>query len=130
MLAYYHNSYLNKSTIFVFMFPVFPGILLVGTGGLITASSSGNVRLWSVKGVEQMREPGHAGRAPAGRGLVMEDEMTLDGVVTAARFDENLEMVGVLFVCKCADSCFGKHYEHDYACVHTPVSTCTCISVS
>ncbi|XP_025111591.1 WD repeat-containing protein 90-like isoform X3 [Pomacea canaliculata] len=68
------------------------GILLVGTGGLITASSSGNVRLWSVKGVEQMREPGHAGRAPAGRGLVMEDEMTLDGVVTAARFDENLEM--------------------------------------
>ncbi|CAH3162897.1 unnamed protein product [Porites lobata] len=65
--------------------------LIMGHGGtLIAGSSSGNLRLWSVVGVSEMRLPGESTRLSS-NGLVMEDEMTLDGAITSASFDEALE---------------------------------------
>ncbi|RMX43573.1 hypothetical protein pdam_00010827, partial [Pocillopora damicornis] len=65
--------------------------MLMGYGGtLIAGSASGNLRLWSVVGVSEMRLPGDATRLSS-NGLVMEDEMTLDGAIISASFDEALE---------------------------------------
>lgn len=67
--------------------------MLMGYGGtLIAGSASGNLRLWSVVGVSEMRLPGDATRLSS-NGLVMEDEMTLDGAIISASFDEALETV-------------------------------------
>ncbi|PFX32008.1 WD repeat-containing protein 90 [Stylophora pistillata] len=65
--------------------------MLMGYGGtLIAGSTSGNLRLWSVVGVSEMLRPGDATRLSS-NGLVMEDEMTLDGAIISASFDEALE---------------------------------------
>ncbi|XP_071815143.1 WD repeat-containing protein 90-like isoform X2 [Apostichopus japonicus] len=66
-----------------------------GSSRLITGGASRLLRLWSVYGVGEMRLlPGTHQRVD-GQGLVMEDEMTLDGAITAAEFDDILD-VGVV----------------------------------
>nr|XP_006813552.1 PREDICTED: WD repeat-containing protein 90-like [Saccoglossus kowalevskii] len=55
-----------------------------GSSRLVTGSASRNLRLWSVYGVGEMSTPG--------KGLVMEDEMTLDGAITCASFDDTMDM--------------------------------------
>lgn len=77
----------------------------MGAGKLLTGSSEGHLRLWAVDSVGQLRQPGGAGRASAGMGLTMEDEMTLDGAVVSLRFDDNLEMVCWGFPSCDIDSC-------------------------
>ncbi|KAL8597433.1 hypothetical protein ACOMHN_050931 [Nucella lapillus] len=63
-----------------------------GGGKLLTGSSESHLRLWAVGGVGPMRAPGAAGRDSAIAGLTMEDEMTLDGAVVSAHFDDTVEM--------------------------------------
>ena len=59
---------------------------------ILTGSVGKNVRIWSVVGVGEMRLPGDHGNIRSG-GLTMEDEMTLDGGIVAAAFDEVMDMV-------------------------------------
>ncbi|XP_067044850.1 WD repeat-containing protein 90-like isoform X1 [Acropora muricata] len=67
--------------------------MITGHGGrLVVGSASGNLRLWSVVGVSEMRLPGdHASARLSSNGLVMEDELVLDGAITSAAFDDALE---------------------------------------
>lgn len=64
-----------------------------GAGKFLTGSTAGHLRLWAVDSVELLRQPRQASQPPVTAGLTMEDEMTLDGGVVSAHFDENLEMV-------------------------------------
>lgn len=66
------------------------GVLMGHGGTLIAGSTTGNLRLWSTVGVNEMRLPGEPSRLSS-NGLVMEDEMTLDGAIISASFDEGLE---------------------------------------
>ena len=59
---------------------------------ILTGSVGKNVRIWSVVGVGEMRLPGDNANIRSG-GLTMEDEMTLDGGIVAAAFDEAMDMV-------------------------------------
>lgn len=59
-------------------------------GRLITGSASGSLRLWSVEGVSDMIKQTDQSRC---RGLTMEDEMMLGGMVTTAAFDDTMDMV-------------------------------------
>ncbi|KAK7112108.1 WD repeat-containing protein 90-like isoform X2 [Littorina saxatilis] len=63
-----------------------------GAGKFLTGSTAGHLRLWAVDSVELLRQPRQASQPPVTAGLTMEDEMTLDGGVVSAHFDENLEM--------------------------------------
>ncbi|KAJ8037449.1 WD repeat-containing protein 90 [Holothuria leucospilota] len=66
-----------------------------GSSRLITGGASRLLRLWSVYGMGELRLlPDRPGRVE-GQGLVMEDEMTLDGAITAGEFDDTLD-VGVV----------------------------------
>lgn len=67
-------------------------VLICHQGRLMTGSVGRNLRLWSVVGVGEMRLPGDNNSVRSG-GLMMEDEMNLDGAIGTAAFDENLEMV-------------------------------------
>jgi len=61
---------------------------------LLTGSDAGNLRIWSVVGVSEMRLPGER-QAPRGGGLTMEDEMNTDGAIVSAAFDDAIDMVGI-----------------------------------
>ena len=61
-------------------------------GRLVTGGASCNLRMWTVVGVGEMRLPGEQDCVRQG-GLTMEDEMTLDGAVVSAAFDDTLDMV-------------------------------------
>ncbi|XP_070579992.1 WD repeat-containing protein 90-like isoform X2 [Ptychodera flava] len=64
-----------------------------GSSHLITGSASRNLRLWSVYGISEMRlNPSNMFNSTPGKGLVMEDEMTLDGGITGAGFDDTMDM--------------------------------------
>ena len=66
---------------------------------LLTCGVSGNLRLWSVAVMADMKQS--AGRPAAqgissygqSQGITMDDEMSLDGAVTCAQFDDTLDMV-------------------------------------
>ena len=58
----------------------------------MTGSAGRNLRMWSVVGLPEMRLPGENNNMRQG-GLTMEDEMTLDGAITATEFDDTLDMV-------------------------------------
>lgn len=72
---------------------------------LLTGSVGKNVRIWSVVGVGEMRLPGDHGNMRSG-GLTMEDEMNLDGAITAAAFDEAMDMVNY-----CSSKMIGHTYN-------------------
>ncbi|KAH9513092.1 WD repeat-containing protein 90 [Bulinus truncatus] len=57
---------------------------------LMTASYSNCIRIWSVGRVNEMKVTKSLQKASLG--LTMEDEMTLDGPITCAEFDDTLEM--------------------------------------
>ncbi|XP_072042911.1 WD repeat-containing protein 90-like [Amphiura filiformis] len=65
-----------------------------GSSRLITGSGSNLLRLWSVYGVGELRLAA-VGTSVPGKGLVMEDEMLLDGSIIAAEFDDTLD-IGVV----------------------------------
>ncbi|XP_068672849.1 WD repeat-containing protein 90-like isoform X2 [Montipora foliosa] len=66
--------------------------VIIGHGGtLLVGSASGNLRLWSVVGVSEMRLPGETAARLSNNGLVMEDELVLDGAIISAAFDDALE---------------------------------------
>ncbi|BFZ03507.1 hypothetical protein BsWGS_06545 [Bradybaena similaris] len=58
---------------------------------LMTAGVGHSLKLWAVSGVGSMKLTG-GGLSHSGSGLVMEDEMVLDGAVTSAEFDDTLDM--------------------------------------
>ena len=62
------------------------------SGRLLTGSCGRNLRLWSVVGLPEMRLPGDNASMRHG-GLTMDDEMNLDGAVTACQFDDTMDMV-------------------------------------
>ncbi|XP_022092508.1 WD repeat-containing protein 90-like isoform X1 [Acanthaster planci] len=66
-----------------------------GSSRLITGGASRMLRLWSVYGVGELRLAAGVSNGHVGQGLVMEDEMSLDGTVTAAEFDDTMD-IGVV----------------------------------
>ncbi|XP_077979468.1 WD repeat-containing protein 90-like [Glandiceps talaboti] len=64
-----------------------------GSSHVVTGSASRNLRLWSVYGIGEMRlNPSNLYNSTPGKGLVMEDEMCLDGGIVSASFDDTLDM--------------------------------------
>jgi len=59
----------------------------------VTCSSGGSVRLWSVINVSEIKQAAQRPGNDSALGVTMEDEMTLDGPVSSASFDDTLEMV-------------------------------------
>ncbi|XP_071943850.1 WD repeat-containing protein 90-like [Antedon mediterranea] len=67
-----------------------------GSSRLITGGCSRNLRLWSVYGVGELRlDANNFPNQPPGKGLVMEDEMPLDGAIVSASFDDTMD-IGVV----------------------------------
>ncbi|XP_033117799.1 WD repeat-containing protein 90-like isoform X4 [Anneissia japonica] len=67
-----------------------------GSSRLITGSCSRNLRLWSMYGVGELRlAADNISNQASGKGLVMEDEMPLDGAVVSASFDDTMD-IGVV----------------------------------
>lgn len=67
--------------------------VMEGRGGrLITGSTGRTLKLWSVVGIGEMRLPGDTNTMRHG-GLIMEDELNLDGAVSCGTFDETLDLV-------------------------------------
>ena len=67
--------------------------ILIGKGGrLVTGSSDKTIKMWSVVGVGELKLPGDNNNMRQG-GLVMEDEIDVDGGVVSAQFEETLDMV-------------------------------------
>ncbi|XP_063961233.1 WD repeat-containing protein 90-like isoform X2 [Lytechinus pictus] len=66
-----------------------------GSVRLITGGASRLLRLWSVHGMGELRLTAGYTNSGVGQGLVMEDEMALDGAITSARFDHTMD-VGVV----------------------------------
>lgn len=63
-------------------------------GRLVTASTSKKcLRLWSVAGLAELALPG----TTLSTNVEVEDEISLDGFVTAMMFDDTLDMVRKLF---------------------------------
>ena len=56
---------------------------------MVTGSQGHNLRLWS--GVADLKEASPSTATTPG--IVMEDEMTLDGGITCAAFDDTMDMV-------------------------------------
>lgn len=64
----------------------------------MTASTSHNLKLWTVGGVSSLKLTGGRQDSSGMSGLVMEDEIILDGAVTCAKFDDTLDMVSLCFI--------------------------------
>ncbi|XP_063791128.1 WD repeat-containing protein 90 isoform X4 [Pseudophryne corroboree] len=65
------------------------GVLLCRGNRLVTGSNTRRIRLWSVAAVQELREKGSEASSSS---VLMEQEMTLDGAVVSATFDDALEM--------------------------------------
>ncbi|KAM4024166.1 LOW QUALITY PROTEIN: WD repeat-containing protein 90 [Anomaloglossus baeobatrachus] len=65
------------------------GVLLCRGNWLLTGSNTRRIRLWSVAAVQELREKGSNASSSS---VLMEQEMTLDGAVVSATFDDSLEM--------------------------------------
>lgn len=68
------------------------GLLVCKGARLITGSRERRVCLWSAVGVSEMKLPGQHNNMRTG-GLTIDDEMILDGAITAGCFDDTLDMV-------------------------------------
>ncbi|ESP04065.1 hypothetical protein LOTGIDRAFT_230310 [Lottia gigantea] len=65
-------------------------LLLCNGNKLLTGSCNNNVKLWSLDNINDIKQ---SNRPPAlQHGLTLEDEMTLNGIITCAVFDPNMEM--------------------------------------
>ncbi|CAJ0940943.1 unnamed protein product [Ranitomeya imitator] len=65
------------------------GVVLCRGNRLLTGSNTRRIRLWSVAAVQELREKGSAASSSS---VLMEQEMTLDGAIVSATFDDSLEM--------------------------------------
>uniref|UniRef100_F6WAH4 WD repeat-containing protein 90 n=1 Tax=Xenopus tropicalis TaxID=8364 RepID=F6WAH4_XENTR len=65
------------------------GILLCRGNRLLTGSNTRRIRLWCVAAVQELREKGSGASSTS---VLMEHEMTLDGAIVSATFDDALEM--------------------------------------
>ncbi|XP_075686881.1 WD repeat-containing protein 90 isoform X2 [Rhinoderma darwinii] len=65
------------------------GALLCRGNRLVSGSNTRRIRLWSVAAVQELRERGSEASSSS---VLMEQEMTLDGAIVSATFDEALEM--------------------------------------
>ncbi|KAM9292263.1 WD repeat-containing protein 90-like, partial [Gastrophryne carolinensis] len=65
------------------------GAVLCRGNKLITGSNTRRLRLWSVAAVQELREKGSEASSSS---VLMEQEMTLDGAIVGATFDDALEM--------------------------------------
>ena len=73
------------------MFPV-ADILVSGSGRLVSGNCCNTLKLWSTVPVSESRFATSAATVNL-PGLTLDDEMTLDGMMTSAAFDETLDMV-------------------------------------
>ncbi|KAM4632224.1 WD repeat-containing protein 90 [Discoglossus pictus] len=65
------------------------GVLLCKGNKLLTGSNTRKIRLWSVAAVQELREKGSGASSTS---VIMEHEMTLDGAIVSASFDDALDM--------------------------------------
>lgn len=66
-----------------------------GSTRLISGGASRHLRLWTANGMGELRLTAGYTNSGVGHGLVMEDEMILDGAITSAQFDHTMD-VGVV----------------------------------
>ncbi|XP_038043068.2 WD repeat-containing protein 90 isoform X1 [Anas platyrhynchos] len=65
------------------------GVLLCRHSRLLSGSNTKRIRLWAVAAVRELRLKGPEARS---RSVMLEHEITLDGTITSAAFDDSLEM--------------------------------------
>ncbi|XP_074053166.1 WD repeat-containing protein 90 isoform X2 [Macrotis lagotis] len=65
------------------------GVLLCSGNRLVSGSNTKRIRLWAVGAVQELRLKGSGARSSS---VFMEQEMTLDGAVVCASFDDNMDM--------------------------------------
>ncbi|KAM8961104.1 WD repeat-containing protein 90 [Pelodytes ibericus] len=65
------------------------GVLWCRGNRLVTGSNTRKIRLWSVAAVQELREKGSEASSSS---VLMEHEMTLDGAIVSATFDDTLDM--------------------------------------
>ena len=71
------------------------------SGRLMTGGAGCGIKLWSVAGIIDLQQPSvlTQGRFPS-EGLTLDDELTLDGALSCATFDDTLDMVKSLLLGK------------------------------
>ncbi|XP_064376546.1 WD repeat-containing protein 90 isoform X2 [Dromaius novaehollandiae] len=65
------------------------GVLVCQHNRLASGSNTKRIRLWAVAAVEELRQKGSDARSSS---VLLEHEMTLDGTIVSAAFDDYLEM--------------------------------------
>uniref|UniRef100_A0A8B9TXU2 WD repeat-containing protein 90 n=1 Tax=Anas platyrhynchos TaxID=8839 RepID=A0A8B9TXU2_ANAPL len=65
------------------------GVLLCRRSRLLSGSNTKRIRLWAVAAVRELRLKGPEARSHS---VMLEHEITLDGTITSAAFDDSLEM--------------------------------------
>ncbi|XP_027718740.1 WD repeat-containing protein 90 isoform X2 [Vombatus ursinus] len=65
------------------------GVLLCSGNRLVSGSNTKRIRLWAVGAVQELRMKGSGARSSS---VFMEQEMTLDGAVVSASFDDSMDM--------------------------------------
>uniref|UniRef100_A0A8C8S311 WD repeat-containing protein 90 n=1 Tax=Pelusios castaneus TaxID=367368 RepID=A0A8C8S311_9SAUR len=65
------------------------GVLLCCGNRLVSGSNTKRLRLWSVAAVQELRLKGSGARSSS---VLLEHEMTLDGTIVGATFDDSLDM--------------------------------------
>ncbi|XP_019363134.1 PREDICTED: WD repeat-containing protein 90 isoform X1 [Gavialis gangeticus] len=65
------------------------GVLVCRGNKLVSGSNTKRIRLWSVASVQELRLKGSGARSSS---VLLEHEMTLDGTIVSATFDDSLEM--------------------------------------
>nr|XP_051698148.1 WD repeat-containing protein 90 isoform X5 [Oryctolagus cuniculus] len=66
-----------------------PGVLLCSGSRLLSGSHTRRLRLWAVGAVPELRRKGSGARSSS---VFLEHELTLDGAVVSASFDDSLDM--------------------------------------
>ena len=74
------------------------GCLCPGVGKLLTGSSVGQLRVWDVKSVFSVQASTRTPCSTQSSGINMDDEMSIDGAIVSACFDDVLEMVVTLII--------------------------------
>ncbi|XP_074454129.1 WD repeat-containing protein 90 isoform X1 [Larus michahellis] len=65
------------------------GVLVCGRDRLVSGSNTKRIRLWAVAAVQELRLKGADARSSS---VLLEHEITLDGTIVSAAFDDSLEM--------------------------------------
>ena len=74
------------------------GVAAYRSGRLMTGGVGCGIKLWSVAGIIDLQQPSTmTERGFPAQGLTLDDELTLDGALACASFDDTLDMVNKLF---------------------------------